>query len=201
MVRFVVAILSAGVAVFMFGFCYWGLSPLVNNTLSEYQGKDHAAVQQSLLETFPEKGTYMIPFVPEDYTEWKELMKSGPTAMVHLTSTEGGEENLALGFLLTIVTAFFLAVVLVKIGSRCGVWEKAQILFLAAFSISFLDNGNDWIFWNYDSSWVMLNLVYQALASAIYAVVLSLILGSSATTLGKKDECQAKQRTPQIEGP
>ena len=86
--RLLIGIILASVAMFAFGFAYWGpLNPLPYSAWK--QTPNDAAAQSALRSHFPEEGTYFVPTVHQDQETLTERYHACLIAIVHLVSTEG----------------------------------------------------------------------------------------------------------------
>ncbi len=87
MKKLVIGIIAASIAVFMFGFLFWGATQLPYRAWK--RTPDDVAAGQALRQHFPEAGTYYVPGMHHDDQTLTELYEKGPLAFVHVTSTEG----------------------------------------------------------------------------------------------------------------
>ena len=87
MKQLVIGIIVASIAVFMFGFLFWGASQLPYRSWKSTP--DDVTARQALREHFPEVGTYYVPGMRHDDETLTELYEQGPLAFVHVTSTGG----------------------------------------------------------------------------------------------------------------
>ena len=86
MVRALAGIVIATLAVYVWGFAFWGASGLPYTAWKPVP--DEAGAAQMLLEHFPADGTYAIPGHGDPDTLAKAL-ETGPVAFVHVTAREG----------------------------------------------------------------------------------------------------------------
>ncbi len=113
MKRQIIGVALAAVAVYMWGFLYWGAT-----TIPYAAGQatnDDAAAGQALLEHFPVSGTYYLPGLYNDEETRTKLSDAGPVGFVHI-QREGrpvvDTSTMRNGFLLMLATAFLISVIL-----------------------------------------------------------------------------------------
>ena len=76
--RQIIGVVLATLAVYMWGFLYWGASTI---PYSAWQAtNDDAAAGKALLEHFPVSGTYYVPGMYVDEATRNELSEAGPVA-------------------------------------------------------------------------------------------------------------------------
>jgi hypothetical protein len=175
MSKLIVGSLLSAVALFLFGFLFWGLSPLPY----QFMGKtaDDKAAGQALLEHFPQSGTYVIPGQYNDRAAISDLMKSGPLAVVHIRR-EGGPEMppmvFVLGFLQFFVISLIVAAVLRKaLPSLPSYSAKVGFTSLLGLGVAvFSDLGNP-IWWQVPWSFFVITAVYSVLAATLSGLVLA----------------------------
>ena len=84
MKRLLLGAVIGSVAMFLWGFLFWGVLPFGNQAIAG--ADDSAAAQQALAAVFAETGTYLVPF-SEDPSDpgYQTLHKAGPIAFVVLS--------------------------------------------------------------------------------------------------------------------
>ena len=111
MQKTVIGILATTLVIFIWGYIYWGLSPLPYSAL--HKTTDDAAAQQALDRHFPESGAYMIPHRDHDEAMAMKLTERGPVGFVHIRHHVSPRENMVktmiLGAVLTLVIVALLA--------------------------------------------------------------------------------------------
>lgn len=172
MFRSVVRVLLAAVAMYFWGFLYWGISPIPYQ--SWLQADDEAA-QTALRELFPEPGTYYVPGRAHDEAEMTALFERGPIAMVHMADVDGrplmDPAIMAIGFGLCIFTAAVIALVVSRFGGTYG--ERIKSVLLLAFAASFAIHLGDVVWWSVDPAWKMWPMVYDFIAWTIAGAILA----------------------------
>ena len=71
-----IAVLLATVAMYVWGFLYWGVNPLPYRTWQ--QTTDDVAAGKALLALLPTSGTYYIPSPRNDDDTLSQLFEAGP---------------------------------------------------------------------------------------------------------------------------
>ncbi|OHE86494.1 MAG: hypothetical protein A3G75_03770 [Verrucomicrobia bacterium RIFCSPLOWO2_12_FULL_64_8] len=101
MKRHVLAPALAALAMFFFGFLFWGISPLPKHVVKSTA--DAGAALQALRQHFPKSGTYFVP--AWDSPQMEKLMADDPIATVHIrTAGVTGGTAMVLGYV-----AYFFA--------------------------------------------------------------------------------------------
>ncbi len=104
------AIPAAAIVMYIWGFLYWGASP-VPYLAWKSSGND-AAVQQVLKESFPESGTYYIPSFDNEPEQLAQMFEAGPVGFVHINLEGRPQVDPAIvvfGFLVNLVVCALLA--------------------------------------------------------------------------------------------
>lgn len=175
MKRFVLAPALAALAMFFWGFLFWGL-PHHLPYKSLNQVPDNAAAGEALSKIFPATGAYLIPdprLAPE---QMAELMKRGPYAQV--VFRREGMEMMDPGMMLTgFVHMFVLSVLLTFL--LCGL-EKSfarwtcRVRFSAGigFVVGLNSIGNA-IWWHYPWSWALTHALDYLIMFTLGGLVLA----------------------------
>ena len=86
----ILGVILAALAMFTWGFIYWGASPLPYQSWKHTN--DDEAAGQALLEHFPESGTYYLPgFQNDEKTTLHASSKRGPS--ISYTSQHAKEDR------------------------------------------------------------------------------------------------------------
>ena len=165
-------ILLAAVAMYLWGFLYWGLSPF---PYQSWRQADDEAAQTALREIFPEQGTYYVPGRGHDEAEMAALYARGPIAMVHLISVDGkpvmDASVMALGFGLCILTAALIAAVVGRF-RESGPTERLQSVLLLALTASAAIHLGDVVWWGVAPRWKIWTVADDFVAWTIAGVIL-----------------------------
>src|SRR5690606_3979537 len=71
-----IGVVLATIAMFFWGFLYWGATTIPYGPLKASNGDE--AAQQALLEHFPTTGMYMIPGMHNDTDDLRRMYEAGP---------------------------------------------------------------------------------------------------------------------------
>ncbi len=85
------------------------------------QAKDDVSAGQSLLQHFPEAGTYYVPASTHDPETLERLFQKGPIALVHMISSSGrpvmDPSIMIQGFLLNLVVIVLIGLLLRRVSA------------------------------------------------------------------------------------
>ena len=155
MKRQIIGVVLATVAVYMWGFLYWGASTI---PYSAWQStNDDAAAGKALLEHFPVSGTYYVPGMYNDEETRTKLSDAGPAAFVHI-QREGRpvvDPSIMLnGFLLTLVTVCLISVLLKKaLPALASYTERVGFVALAGLTAVVMIDFGDAVWWKIPWGW------------------------------------------------
>ena len=159
----------AGLALFMWGFVYYGLSGIPYKTL----GTPASTAPAVLQENFPADGTYIIPSPTSEIIP--ELQAQGPVAMVHIRpqGVPSVGAMMANGFIHGWIYCLMLGLLLQQICKKSGygdrVWFVTQVGIAGAFVARFGDAIWFWQSW----SWQISSFAYSVIGAAIAGAVLA----------------------------
>ena len=176
MKKHVLAPALAALAVFFFGFVYWGLPPHL-----AYKGlgsvDDVSATALALGKMFPATGTYMLPSPLDGDDKMNELAARGPSVEVHIlkepfTNADMGK-CLALGFLHMFVVSLLLSLILCGLEKAFERWT-CRVKFCASIGllVATCDLGYV-IWWHHALGWTVAQSVYDFLVYVIIGLVLA----------------------------
>jgi hypothetical protein len=165
-------ILLAGVAIYCWGFVFWGLSPL---PYQAWLQADDDAAQPALRELFPKAGTYYIPGRAHSEAEMASLFERGPIAMVHMADVDGrpmmDPSIMAIGFGLCIFTAALIALVVARFSGPYA--ERMKGVVVLAFAASFAVHLGDVVWWSVSLDWKVWSMIYDFAGWAIAGAILA----------------------------
>ena len=178
----IVAILVAAIAVFFWGFLYWGA------TTAPYQAwntaADDSAAQQALREHFPRNGFYGIPSVLHDAATIETLSQAGPTAFVIITAADGRPPMMAsimiLGFLHEVIVATLLAALLSWVGAGMAFGGKVKLALLVGLISVVMTHFGDAVWWMFPWGWKIVQSIYEIVCFLIMGVILAKMLPAKA---------------------
>ena len=166
----VLAVLLAGIVLFLWGFISHEVLPLYKHALLKFTSEE--AVTQASVANAPTPGVYFMPYVPQDAKgmsadEFKtaqqtaiEKLKGGPFvfASVRLGAMGSFPTYFLIQFLTDVLTAFFLLLVLMKVHEQ-SYWNRVMIcvwIALAAFAVKSLPM---WNWYEFSSAFTFAELI------------------------------------------
>jgi hypothetical protein len=168
MKRFVLAPLAAALAMFVWGFLYYGISGLPYRTLQPAAGLAH-------LGSLPADGTYLLPDPALGEAEAAAAMAKGPIATVHYRAVPRPMgQTMALGYLHGFVCCLVLSLLLWRTRAaidsfRCRVMFSLMVGVLATV----FANLGAVVWWQHDWPWALATMAYDAVAFLIAGLVLA----------------------------
>jgi hypothetical protein len=174
MSRQLVGVLLATVAIFLWGFVYWGLMSAPYAPLKATNGDE--AAQKALLDHFPSTGMYLIPGTYNTPEDSARLYAAGPIAMVNFVREGHPMEDPVLmgqGFVLNLVVVLLLAV-LMKRALPALPSYRDRVVFAALVGLTavmMIDFG-DAVWWRYPVAWKTSQALYGLVSFTIAGAVL-----------------------------
>ncbi|MCB1019949.1 MAG: DUF1761 family protein [Acidobacteria bacterium] len=173
-----IAILVAAIAVFFWGFAYWGATKIPYQAWTP--AADDAAAQQALREHFPANGVYGVPSAQHDLEAFESLTQAGPTALVFITAAEGRPAMvpsvMIFGFLHEVVVAALLAALLGWVGAGLGFGGKVRLALLVGVISVAMTQFGDAIWWMLPWGWKLVTSFYEIVCFLIMGLVLGKML-------------------------
>lgn len=174
--RVLLGSIVAGIAVFVWGFVFWGIGgSLPASSLS--RTSDDAAAGQALMQHLPQTGTYLIPgqYNPEELQ--KSLFEAGPVAMVFY-NREGkpmmSGPQMAQGLLHSTVISFVIGLALFFLGNALpGYGDRVRLVAVMGLASAVMAPIANIIWWYYPAGWQLWNMLYQAVAWLVMGLVLA----------------------------
>ena len=167
MVRIAIGIVVTAVVLFIFGFVYWGLSPLPYTALNATA--DQEAALGDIRRHFPETGAYLVPTADN-----MALLAKGTQAMVYVDhevpASQPDPVAMALGLVHNILIAL---VVFLLLRNQEGMSQHLRIGALAGLAAVVVIEGSDVAWWLYPLSWKLHGAVYHFLCFVLAAALLS----------------------------
>ena len=180
MKKFVLAPALAALAMFVFGFLYWGATTLPYSVVSSVGDDSSSAL--ALGKIFPATGTYLVPGMGTPEPRRSELVQRGPFAVVHFVK-EGmpamDPKVLAQGYAHEFMLCLLLAIML---GSAAPSFKcySCRVKFSAVIGLAAADLG-DSIWWHHAVSWELVQGLYTLVAFIIAGVVLAFFFTPKVT--------------------
>jgi hypothetical protein len=169
-------VILASVALFLWGFLYWGLSHFPYQAWK--RSSDDEAAQKALLELFPEDGTYYVPGRKHDAATLERLFRQGPLVFVHMLRRDGRPPLdpgiMIRGFALNVVVAALVALLLWQ--ARGGLPDYLSRLLhasLAGVIASLMIDCGDAIWWEVSWVWKLRQAIYNCVAFVIGGAILA----------------------------
>lgn len=173
MSRVLIGSLIAGVAVFLWGFVFWGTMDLPYTSMSH--ANDDAATGKALLEHLPQTGTYFIPGQHNPAEVQKKLFESGPVALVYfnregkpmmsgLQMAQGLAHSIAVSFVIALALFLFAAAV-------SGYAERVMLVAAIGVASAIMSPVANIIWWYAPAGWQLWNALYQAVAWLIIGLI------------------------------
>ena len=178
MIRVLIGSVLAAIAMFVWGWLYWGVIGMVVMPYNSVPAESEAAIVEALKAGLPETGIYLYP-MPEDLSDveqqaaWNEKHLAGPLFEVNYLS-EGRDPMAASmfggGFAHMFLTALLISCVIGRaksFGCRFG-----TVIALAVISAFWIDVGK--IIWFYHPiSFEVFNLIYHVSGLLIGGAILA----------------------------
>lgn len=169
--------LLAALAVFVWGFLFWGLG--VINPFDT--GLDSVKAQEALKSLVPGDGVYLVPEMsgssPQEVESWVGLRRQGPLATVIVRQAGAEPVNpveFALGFLHNFVTALLLALLLGKALSALPTYgSRVGFILLAGAAATFWSHVSDPIWMAHPWRFHLMSMAYDLVAWAIMGAILA----------------------------
>jgi len=178
--RAFLAALAAAVAMYAFGFVYWGAASFPYSPWLET--RDDAAAQAALREHFPKSGVYYVPGNGNEPERRDQLFDTGPVGFVYL-DVDGRPAFdpgiMVRGFLLNGVIAalllwlFHVARVEPSHGARIGLAAVVALVFVVVVHLG------DVVWWVLPVGWELSRAFYNFSTFVLAAAVLSAVLGTA----------------------
>lgn len=170
MKKLLVAPLLAALAMFVWGFVYYGLSGVPYKALQPAQD-----VGPALDKLFPTSGTYIVPDPRTEDEEEAKRLEKGPFATVHIK--KGGMPMmdpvvLVKGFLLEWISCLLMAVAL-GVARVKGYTTRLTFIVLVGFLMAFFAHGGLAVWWHQDWSWHMRTIIHDTGAWLFAGLILS----------------------------
>ncbi|NUM52960.1 MAG: hypothetical protein HUU46_04890 [Candidatus Hydrogenedentes bacterium] len=180
--RTVLGVLAASIAIYLWGFLYWGAVGV--QTWVWKNPVDGAAAQRALSEIFPEEGTYYVPSPGQP--DWEKHMSTGPLAFVHMIDRDGRpivDPSIMLkGFILYLVTVAVLALMMrAALPALPTYGSRVYFVALAGLVSMLLVDIGEHVWWVLPFRWKLVQGVYNFGAWLLAGAVLAFFVRPEAT--------------------
>ena len=176
MIRLLLGVFVASLALFLFGFLYWGLNPLPYTAWSLPQDEPRAI--EALRLHFPQRGTYFVPGRDPNHTITEEKFKKGPLAFVFLISQQGRSMEdpsiMIQGYLLSLFGLLLIGYQLRQVRSALPTY-RSRVLFTALSGViaSTMILLGDIVWWQMPEDWKLWQALYHIIGWTIAGAVLA----------------------------
>ncbi len=172
MKKFLLAPFLAALAMFFWGFLYYGLSGIPYKTLGTA-----GDVGPALSQLFPADGTYLVPDPRGTPEVMAEQTKRGLFATVHIKKsgvTDMDPAMLGKGFVLEFVSCLLLAVLLSMSNFNQNTYACRLILCVLVGTLATLfANGGQAIWWLQQWGWHLMTMLHDIVAFTLAGTVLA----------------------------
>lgn len=180
--RFILGVLLAAVAFFVWGFFYWGISPLMGKVVQPFaDAQSEAAVAAQLTQSLGKTGVYKYPAPPADMNdeaavaEFERKHNEGPLYM--LFYQQGGaapmsQQTMIYGFLHSVLLCFVGGLIIMAASPRAYMNRVMLIFWVAVFGTVWSEFGNV-VWWNYPMNWCWLEMGYHIGGGLIIGIILA----------------------------
>lgn len=170
-----IGVLIATIVFYMWGFVYWGASPIPYQTWN--QAPDDRAAGAALLEHFPESGVYYMPGNDHPTEERNQLFEQGPTGFV-IIDRDGRpafDTNIMIGGLvLNAIVVTLLAMLLhLTLAAAPLYGQRLRIIIYAGAAAVVLINFGNIVWWAIPAGWVLANAFYNFTGVVIAGAILA----------------------------
>lgn len=189
MKKAVLGVALAAIALFFWGFVYWGFGPY--RTMIWLQANDDEQAGAALLDHFPDNGTYFVPGADHDQATAEGLYEQGPIAFVHMISASGrpmfDTSIMIQGFLLNLVVIVLIAVLLRQVVIALPTyWDRVKFSALSGLIAAILIDCGDSVWWQIDWPWMLYNGLYHLTAWLLTGLILAKFIEPNQTFSGNE---------------
>lgn len=174
MQKTIVRIIVAAVALYMWGFLYWGASGIPYSTWKQPTGSDDA-IQAALREHFPEDGTYYVPGMYNSEPDLNRLMEQGPAAFVHIVARDGRPlmvPTIMIGGFFLCLAVSALAAGLLKMARVEGFGRRIGFVTLVGLTVAVTAHLGDVVWWLISLQWKAAQFFYETASFALLGSIL-----------------------------
>jgi hypothetical protein len=184
MTKQLIGVVLGTVAIFLWGFVYWGLMSAPYAPLKATNGDD--AARQALLEHFPATGMYLIPGAYNSPEDSARMFAEGPIALVNFVREGRPMEDpvmMGQGFAVNLVVVLLLSLVMKKaLPALPSYSERVMFAALIGLTAVVMINLGDAVWWRYPWAWKMSQSLYGLVSFTIAGAILGKFIkpGSAA---------------------
>ena len=176
MLKLAIGVVAAAVAMFLWGFLYFGTG--VMDPFAHMTSDGETAISEALRAHLPAHATYYVPD-PKVGTmeEWGQRLQAGPMAEIHFNPTGDSPMNASVmvqGFIHMLITAALLALAMQMIASATPTYlDRLKVAALIGFTMSLFMHLGAPIWWHYDWWYAIVIFLYDFIAVTIAGAVLA----------------------------
>lgn len=170
MKKYLLAPFLGALAMFIWGFIYYGVSGIPYQALQPAQ-----EVGPALDKLFPASGTYVIPDPRTDEPAMSRQLASGPFATVHIT--KGGLKAMdpavmISGFALEFISCGLLVILLglTRIGNYP---DRVIFVLVAGVLMAFFAHGGQAVWWHQDWNWQFRTMIHDVVAFLLAGAIIA----------------------------
>lgn len=175
MVKLALGAVVAAIAMFVWGFIYWGTG--IVDLFTHMTPEAETALSEALKTNLTADGVYFVP-EPKHGTpdEWQQRMSVGPLAMINYRA--GGAAPMGvmmgMGFAHMLVTAALLGVLLqMLLPATHGYVDRLKLIAVAGFIAAFYIHFAQPIWWHYPWIHAATGFVYDLVSFTIAGAILA----------------------------
>ncbi len=174
MLKLAIGSVVAAIAMFFWGFVYWGSGVVDPFTHMSAEAQD--AITQTFTANLTADGVYFVPDnqgVSED--QWAERMAAGPIAMFNYKSSGATPmtTTMGLGFVHMLVTALLIGALLRYVATADTYLERFKLVVCVGFIAAVFTHLGQPIWWHYPWAYSILGAIYDFGAYVIAGAVLA----------------------------
>ena len=169
--RFLLGVVVASVACFVWAFVFWGISPYPSTVIQDMPNRD--IVAGLLKANIPEDGVYMIPgFGDPNDPEWAKRNETGPHVTLLYHGGKASSTQMLMGYLHMLGSVFLLAVVLATAGRRTF-WGRFMLTFWIGLFVAIWSELSDVVWYYYPIRYACLNQTFHLSSILIVGLILA----------------------------
>lgn len=172
MKKFLLAPLLAALAMFFWGFVYYGISGIPYKALGTV-----GDIGPAVADLFPTDGTYVLPDPRGAPEALAEQMKRGQLIMIHIKKSGVKEMDpgiLLKGFVLEFVSCLLLAFIMHKVAGGFQTYG-CRLMFCIAVGLllALFAHGGQAVWWQQAWCWHLMTMLHDIIAFALAGAILA----------------------------
>lgn len=178
-------VVATAVALFVWGFIYWGINPLPYGTWGTTA--DDAATQVQLRALFPETGTYRVPGQQHATDQLDAMLTEGPAAFVFIDQDPPGAaspKTFIWGFIQNLTIA---GVLLVLVRFAHTLKDRLRLAAWAGLASVVIIDWSDVIWWGMAIDWKFHQALYDFSVWLVGTLVISQFVAAEPLSKTQSD--------------